>query len=190
MNLEETNSSKLQEIMNNNDELKETRIEIENVIFILEPNMIKISRTEKLVMSEKLLPSIIEPSIGIDRLFYALLNSLFWIRPTDPDRCVLSLNEVIAPITLIILPLFAKEVMTKYIDRIKNHIYNVRPEFSIKVDSSNASIGKIYARSDEIGIPYAVTIDYQTESDDTVTVRLRDGMSQYRVKIDDLFLLE
>jgi len=194
LNLEEINSKinsdKLEEIMNNNNESKETSIVIENVTFILEPNSVKVSRSEKLVSSEKFIPHIIEPSIGIDRMFYSLLNSLFWIRPNEPDRCVLSLNEGIAPITLIILPLFVKEVMTKYVVRIKNHIHRVRPEFSIKVDCSGASIGKRYARSDEIGIPYAVTIDYQTDSDDTVTVRLRDGMSQYRVKINDLFLLQ
>lgn len=194
LDLERSNPHVLDLIIENNTKNHQTHIMFDNPSshahynITLEPNIVQITKTEKLISSEEFIPHIIEPSFGIDRLIYATLNSLFWVRPEDSDRTVMSVTEKIAPITVSILPLFAKEVMTKHVSRVAKQIQKARPDFVIKADCSGASIGKRYSRLDEIGVPYAVTIDYQTDQDDTVTLRSRDAMTQIRVKIDQLFV--
>lgn len=194
MNLDKVDPHVLDDIIINNKNNEQTQLILFNptitthIPIVLEPNIVQITKTDKLISSEEFIPHIIEPSFGIDRIIYATLNNLFWVRPEDPDRTVMSITDKIAPITVSILPLFVKEVMTKHITKVTKHIQTVRPDFVIKVDCTGASIGKRYSRLDEIGVPYAVTIDYQTDQDDTVTLRSRDSMTQVRVKISDLFV--
>jgi glycyl-tRNA synthetase len=154
-----------------------------------EPELIKINKILKKITHEKFIPHIVEPSFGIDRIMYALLNNIFWIRDDDPDRVVLSFNNKMAPINVVILPLYAKEFMTKYIPHVISHIKKVKPEFVIRVDTSSTSIGKKYSRFDEIGVPYAVTIDHQTDIDGTVTLRTRDDM-KHQVDINGIKKME
>jgi len=170
-------------IFNNSNNLA-TSLTFDNKTFNIDSSLVTVSKSKELVSSEEFVPHIIEPSIGVDRLIYAILNSRYWVRPEDSDRCVMSLSSIIAPIQVVILPLLTKPIITKHIGSVVNMVSKITSYY--KVDSSGASIGKKYSRSDEIGIPYAITIDYQTDNDLTVTIRNRDDTTQIRVKIDDL----
>ena len=141
---------------------------------------------DKEVNSESFIPHVIEPSIGLDRTIYTILNSSFWIRPEDEEqnRVVLGLANDISPFQACIIPLYTKDVMMKHISRIEK-ILRVN-KISYIVDLSSAGIGKKYSRMDEMGIPHAITIDYQTNDDDTVTIRDRDTMKQYRLRINEI----
>lgn len=139
-------------------------------------------------------PSVIEPSFGIGRIIYALLEHSFEIRTNviggddkediDAQRCILSLPAAIAPIKVLIAPLSNNEAFKPYIGSI---IKNLRlRELSCQVDDGSTSIGRRYARNDEIGIPYGITIDFQTAKDQTITLRERDSCEQVRIKIRDV----
>lgn len=202
MNELKTDHSLMDIIIYNNKCCQKTVLKISDKSYVFEHDMIRIEKEIKRITSDEFIPHIIEPSFGVDRLLYALLNSSYWVRNQDTDnnsqtntdtdtdvleRSVLSFADNIAPITVAVLPLYTKDIMMKYVPRIVDRIRKVRPDFMIRVDTSSASIGKRYARVDEIGVPYAITIDYQTDTDDAVTVRERDTMNQIRVPIDRLF---
>ncbi len=125
------------------------------------------------------IPKIFELSAGADRIFYIVLyNSL----RQDKERTWLSLKYRLAPYRAALFPLLSKEELEKLSESIlnkskyKDEIYYLY----------NGSIGKRYRKSDEVGIPLAFTVDYQTLEDSTVTVRDRDTMEQFRIKIDDI----
>jgi glycyl-tRNA synthetase len=137
----------------------------------------KISKQSQEIFFEnkKILPHVLELSFGIDRILFAFLD-LFYSK--EKDKVVLKLPPVVAPFTVSIFPLVNKDnldVKTKEIfDR-------VRRTLDVFYDDSG-SIGRMYARSDEAGTPFAVTIDYDTMKDNTVTLRDRDSTKQVRVK--------
>ncbi|VBB17736.1 glycyl-tRNA synthetase [Yasminevirus sp. GU-2018] len=172
------------ELIANSSEHKTIEIAIEGKTFALGPDMINISREIKKIAYEEFVPHVIEPSFGIDRLVYSVLNSRYWVRPEDSDRAVLSLNPSIAPIQVAILPLYTKDIMMRHVPAVTASVSKLFTNYT--VDCSGASIGKRYSRMDEIGVPFAITIDYQTDEDNTVTVRCRDSTEQERVSIDDL----
>ena len=180
----QTDLSFADELINNNSNNLPTSVTMDSKEFLLDAGLVTVSKSIKKVSHEEFMPHIIEPSIGIDRLVYSVLNSRYWVRPDDIDRCVLSLPPAIAPIQVVILPLFTKDVIMKHVTPIVNIISKITTNY--KVDTSSASIGKKYSRFDEIGVPYAITIDYQTDDDQSVTIRNRDDTTQTRVKIDDL----
>ena len=148
---------------------------------------------------ESYTPHVIEPSFGIDRVFTAVLEHSYYAREQDPEdkdkinRGVLALTPDVAPYKAIIMPLDQKVGShDKYIAMVET----LRSQLSdnainYKVDDSGASVGKRYARNDELGIPLAITVDYasvgQAENEDekglvgTVTIRERDSQSQIRV---------
>jgi glycyl-tRNA synthetase len=101
----------------------------------------------------------------------------------EEDRIVLKLPKEIAPIQVAVFPLLEREDMIKVSKKLKNML--IEEGFYVLYDESG-SIGRRYARADEIGVPYAVTIDHQTLSDETVTVRFRDTKEQIRIKISEL----
>lgn len=152
--------------------------------YTIQSNMIILTSSVTKITYEEFVPHIIEPSFGIDRLIYAVLNSRYWIRPDDENRGVLSLPQSIAPIKYAILPLYNKKSITKYVKEVEQKLSTLTTRY--KTDCSGASIGKRYSRMDEIGVPYSITIDYQTDVDQTVTVRDRDTTKQMRFKIDSL----
>ncbi|MCL2574455.1 MAG: glycine--tRNA ligase [Defluviitaleaceae bacterium] len=137
---------------------------------------------------EKFVPYVIEPSLGCDRLALAFICDAYHEEVLDEKdaRVVLKLHHAIAPIKAAILPLSKKlaEPATKiYQDLCK--------DFVCDYDDAG-SIGKRYRRYDEIGTPFCITYDFESEEDGAVTVRFRDSMEQERVKIADLkqFLAE
>jgi len=128
---------------------------------------------------EKVLPYVIEPSFGLERVLLALITEAY--RVID-GRTVLSLNARIAPIKVGVYPLVTKEPFVKK----AREVYRiVKAKFTALYDE-RGSIGRRYARADEAGVPLGVTIDGQTLEDDTVTLRFRDTRQQIRVKISEL----
>ena len=132
--------------------------------------------------NEKYLPFVIEPSVGLDRLFLAVLsNSYTKEMVNDEQRIVLKIHPALAPYKVTILPLIKKVHADK-----ANDVYaRLCKYFACSYDDSG-SIGKRYRRSDAIGTPFAITIDDETLNNDTVTLRDRDTMEQITLKVDEL----
>ena len=131
---------------------------------------------------EKYIPYCIEPSLGCDRVTLAFLcNSYEEEDIAEGDtRIVLHLHPALAPYKAAILPL-SKKLSAK-----AEEVYaKLSKTYMCDYDEAG-SIGKRYRREDEIGTPYCITIDFETENDESVTIRDRDTMEQVRVKIDDL----
>jgi glycyl-tRNA synthetase len=129
---------------------------------------------------EKVLPHVVEPSFGIDRTFYALL--LYSYRDDGRGWEWFAFPPRIAPYLCAVFPLVSKDGLP---ERAEGIYKGLRSDFDATFDSSG-SIGRRYARSDEIGIPYCITCDYQTLEDSTVTIRNRDDSSQVRTSVGDL----
>jgi len=147
-------------------------------------DMINFTRTKKTVVGRKVRPSVIEPSFGIGRIIYCLLEQSFNQRQEEEARMVLTLKPFIAPIQCCILPLQNNERFDPYIEKIGNILRQAH--ISNHQDTSGVSIGRRYARVDEIGCPFCITIDFQTTEDETVTIRERDTTTQIRVSITDI----
>jgi len=130
---------------------------------------------------EKIVLHVIEPSFGIERTIYAILLYSF-VEDKERGWDWFKFNPKIAPISIAVFPLLnKKEMVEKAIQVFKL----LKLKFDAIFDKSG-SIGKRYARSDEIGVPYAITIDHQTLEDGTVTIRDRNTTQQERVKIEEL----
>lgn len=138
----------------------------------------------KKVAGENVQPSVIEPSFGLGRIMYSILEHAYNVREGDEQRAYLSLSPVVAPIKCAILPLMVKDELTVYVSKIEKQL--TKRHISCRSDMSGVALGRKYARMDEIGCPFAATIDYDTIKDDTVTLRERDSMQQVRVPIVEL----
>ncbi|WP_409200707.1 glycine--tRNA ligase [Methanobrevibacter sp. DSM 116169] len=138
--------------------------------------------TEK-VKGKQIVPHVIEPSFGIDRITYSVLLHSFKSSDNEEEKDYFKFKKEIAPIQLSVLPLVNKDGLdtqaAEITENLRSHGYVVEDDYS-------GTIGKRYARSDEIGIPLAITIDYDTLEDKRVTIRNRDDESQERIKISDL----
>jgi glycyl-tRNA synthetase len=119
---------------------------------------------------ESYTPHVIEPSFGIDRVFTAVLEHSYYSRPQDPEdkekinRGVLALTPDVAPYKVIVMPLDQKVGShAKYLTILEEMRAALSDNaINYKVDDSGASVGKRYARNDELGVPLAITIDYQS----------------------------
>jgi len=134
------------------------------------------------VTNETYVPYVIEPSLGVDRMFLAVLcNAYNEETLADGDvRVVLKLAKHLAPYKVAILPL-----SKKLSDKADDVYHKLCKKFACTYDEAG-SIGKRYRRQDEIGTPYCVTIDFDTLEDNAVTIRDRDTMEQVRISIDEL----
>ena len=135
--------------------------------------------------NDKFVPYVIEPSLGVDRMLLAFLIDAYDEEVVDASkddvRTVLRFHPALAPFKCAVLPL------SKKLSAAAEGIYhNLRSHFMVDFDDTG-SIGKRYRRQDEIGTPYCVTYDFDSENDSCVTVRSRDSMQQERIQIDDLF---
>ena len=129
-------------------------------------------------------PYVVETSIGLDRMFLAILTHSFKMETLDDgsSRNVMSIPKQLAPNKLAFLPLLRKDGLPEYTIKLMKEF---RHEINIVYDEKDA-IGRRYRRQDAIGTPYCITIDHQTLEDDTFTLRDRDSMDQKRIKIDQL----
>ena len=129
-------------------------------------------------------PYVIETSIGLDRLFLALLSSSYTEETLEDgsQRTVLKLPASVAPVKAAILPLVNKDGLPEKAQAIFDQLkYRFLCQFDVK-----DAIGRRYRRQDAIGTPFGITVDHQSLEDDTVTVRDRDSMAQERVPINKL----
>ncbi len=130
----------------------------------------------------KILPHIFELSMGIDRTIYAILEHSFFEDSEHDNRAVLKLKPYLAPILVGILPLVNRDGLAEKSQMIYSEL---KREFDSYYDDSG-SIGRRYRRLEQIGAPFAITVDKITLEDDSVTVRQRDTMQQERVKVSGL----
>ncbi len=128
---------------------------------------------------QKIVPHVFELSMGVDRSLYTILELSFM---REAERTVLRLPRIIAPMHVAVLPLQSRDGLPEKALQIYKSLLQ---EFEASYDESG-SIGRRYRRNDEIGVPAAVTVDYRTLKDDTVTLRERDSMQQRRVLLADL----
>ncbi len=127
--------------------------------------------------NEKYIPHVIEPAAGLTRGVLALLCEAYTIDPNRPSGVYLNFHPKIAPKKAAILPLTTKDGHPEKAEKL---YMELREEFAVDLDIKQ-NIGKRYARQDEIGTPFCFTIDGDTMSDDTVTVRERNTMAQERI---------
>ncbi len=132
---------------------------------------------------EKFIPWVIETSIGVDRLFLAIITDVYHEENVDGEkRVVMKFDKRLAPVKVAILPLSKKPELSN----LSHQIFTmVAEKYNVEYDETQ-SIGKRYRRQDEIGTPYCVTVDFESLEDYAVTVRDRDSMKQERIKIKDL----
>ena len=134
--------------------------------------------------NEHYIPYVIEPSLGVDRVVLAFLVDAYDEEMVDEAkgdmRTVLRLHPALAPIKCAVLPLSKK--LSEPAEKL---YHSLQKYFMVDYDESG-SIGKRYRRQDEIGTPFCVTYDFESENDGCVTVRNRDSMEQERIKISDL----
>ncbi len=134
------------------------------------------------VTNEKYVPYVIEPSMGADRLALAFLCDAYEEEQLENDtRVVMHLHPALAPYKAAVLPLQKNKL-----GALATEIYqDLAKYYNIEYDETG-SIGKRYRRQDEIGTPICITVDFDTETDSTVTVRDRDTMTQERIPVSEL----
>jgi len=127
---------------------------------------------------QRMFPYVIEPAAGADRATLAFLIDAYDVDKEDEQRVIMRFHPSLAPIKVAVLPLVKKEGMPEKAEKIFKDLLDnsIRASF----DASSA-IGRRYARQDEAGTPFCLTVDGQTLVDDTVTIRERDSRQQYRI---------
>ncbi len=134
------------------------------------------------VTNERYVPYVVEPSLGVERTFLAVLCNAYDEEEVDGDvRVVLRLHPVLAPYKVAVMPLQKKQLG----DKATEVLHMLNKKFSATYDDAG-SIGRRYRRQDEIGTPFCVTVDFDTLEDNSVTIRDRDTMEQVRVPLDKL----
>ncbi len=146
------------------------------------PELYEIREEEVEIRGVEIMPHVIEPSYGIDRILYAVLEHCYDEEMVEGEiRRVLRLPPEVAPVQVAVFPLMPRDGL----DAIALEITDTLLCSGILAQyDDNGAIGRRYRRQDEIGTPYAITVDYETKEDRTVTIRDRDGMKQIRCDLD------
>jgi glycyl-tRNA synthetase len=136
------------------------------------------------VRGEEIVPHVIEPSYGIDRMCYAVLEQAYAEDTADGEkRVVLRLSPQVAPVQVAVFPLMTRDGL----DTLSYEITTTLQKQGILAEyDDSGAIGRRYRRQDEIGTPFAITVDYESKETHTVTVRDRDSMKQVRIAIDKI----
>ncbi|VVT57431.1 uncharacterized protein SAPINGB_P005692 [Magnusiomyces paraingens] len=144
----------------------------------IDSSLISIEKKTKTEHIREYTPNVIEPSFGIGRILYCILEHSFWTRPEDSARGVLSFKPLVAPTKVLVVPLSSNEAFAPITQDVISSLRKLG--ISSKADDSSVSIGKRYSRNDELGTPFGVTIDFQTVKDGSITLRERDSTKQVR----------
>lgn len=150
----------------------------------LDDKFVSIEKKTKTEHVREFVPNVIEPSFGIGRIIYSIFEHSFWSRPEDSARAVLSFPPLVAPTKVLLVPLSNHQDLVKVTADV-SRIFR-KEKIPFKVDDSGVSIGKRYARNDELGTPFGVTIDFESAKDGTVTLRERDSTKQVRGAVEDI----
>ena len=134
--------------------------------------------------NESYIPYVVETSIGVDRMFLAVLSNAYTVETLEDgsERTVLRLPAQLAPVKVAVLPLIKKDGLP---EKAREIMDSLKYQLMCQYDDKDA-IGRRYRRQDAIGTPFCLTIDHQTLEDNTVTIRERDTMQQYRVPVHAL----
>ena len=148
----------------------------------IEPSLVSYETVEEEIRGEELVPHVIEPSFGIDRIVYTVMDHSFYEDVADGEpRSVLRFNSKVAPVEVAVLPLMDRDVLVKPAKEILDGLRSI----GIRVDyDTSGSIGRRYRRNDEVGTPYCVTVDYETLEQGTITIRDRDSMRQVKLNVE------
>ena len=144
------------------------------------PEHVQIVTQKAVVRGRRFVPHVVEPSFGSDRLFYVALEYAYSLKD---DRVVMRFPKSIVPAQIGIYPLMSKDGLLEKAQEMQRQL--IQEGFSVEFDEAG-SIGRRYARADEAGIPLGITVDYETLSQCTVTVRDRDSWCQVRARIAEL----
>ena len=162
------------------------------------PDMYEVQQVSETIHGENIVPHVIEPSFGIDRIIYAVLEHAFReeevqgedevkskneVRDEDKGRIVLGLKSEVAPVQAAVLPLLTREELIGPARDIESAL---KHKGVMSAYDDSGTIGRRYRRNDEIGTPYSITVDYDTLEDGTVTIRDRDSMKQVRSPADTI----
>nr|XP_054485491.1 glycine--tRNA ligase [Agelaius phoeniceus] len=175
--------SEMEQLLN---EKGEFTVETEGKTFILTKDMVTVKRFQKTLHVEEIIPNVIEPSFGIGRIMYTVFEHTFRIREGDEQRTYFSFPAVVAPFKCSVLPLSQNQEFMPFVKELSEAL--TRTGISHKVDDAAGSIGRRYARTDEIGVAFGITIDFDTvnRTPHTATLRDRDSMRQIRAEISEL----
>nr|TKR84598.1 Glycyl-tRNA synthetase family protein [Populus alba] len=166
----------------------ETKGEVEFYVCTLGENvtikksMVSISKEKKKEHQRTFTPSVIEPSFGIGRIIYCLYEHSFYMRSSkagDEQQNVFRFPPLVAPIKCTVFPLVQNQQYEDVAKIISKSL--TAAGISHKIDITGTSIGKRYARTDELGVPFAITVD----STSSVTIRERDSKDQIRVNVEE-----
>lgn len=154
--------------------------------FTLNKEHVTVKEVTKTLHVEEIIPSVIEPSFGLGRIMYAIWEHGFRQREGDEKRTYLSLPPIISPYKCSVLPLSNKPEFEPFIRQISAAL--TAADISHKIDDSSGTVGRRYARTDEISVAFGITIDFDTltTSPATVTLRERDSMQQVRLPVDEV----
>ncbi|XP_022090731.1 glycine--tRNA ligase-like [Acanthaster planci] len=166
-------------------EKSEAEVQVDGKSFSLKPDMVTIKRYQKTLHVEEIKPSVIEPSFGVGRILYSILEHNFKVREGDEQRTYFTLPAIVAPYKCSVLPLSSNKEFEPLVKDLSKALSDAN--ISHKVDSSSGSIGRRYARTDEIAIPFGITVDFDSlKEPHTATLRERDTMKQIRAPVDEL----
>lgn len=159
--------------------------------FTIPGNIVGFAEETVKISGENVVPHVIEPSYGIDRIFYSAMEHAFEEEMLagnkeeegEEARIVMRFKKEVAPVQVAILPLLTREEL---IGPAKTIEARLKLKGLLVSYDDSGTIGRRYRRNDEIGTPYSVTVDYDTLKDNSVTIRDRDSMKQIRAPITDI----
>ena len=151
----------------------------------VETEHVKRDQRTETITGEWYIPHVVEPAFGIDRIIWHILDHAYDETGKDGEEyTVMRLSENVAPVDYCVFPLFEKDGMGEL--ALSIHKTLCSKQNLVSMYDSSGSIGRRYARADEIGVPKCITVDHQSLEDQTVTIRDRDSGEQHRVRIDSL----
>lgn len=149
-------------------------------VYEVDEELLIFEDVEEEITGERVVPHVIEPSFGIDRILYTVLLHSFC---ETEEKDYFKFDKSVAPVQIGVFPLVNKEGPREIAQDLTEELRMAG--FRVEYDATG-TIGKRYARADEIGIPLAITVDFDTLEDNQVTVRDRDTEAQERIGINDL----
>lgn len=159
-------------------------VEIKGEKIIISKDCYDVEESVEKITDDKFVPHVIEPSYGIDRILYCILEQNYKeTKKKDEEYHVLTLKPSVAPVKTGVFPLVSDK---KLVEIAKGIDEKLREEFIDSYYDESGSIGRRYARMDEIGTPFCITVDHDTLKDESVTIRDRDSTKQKRVKIGNI----
>ncbi|KQM11282.1 glycine--tRNA ligase [Methanomassiliicoccales archaeon RumEn M1] len=155
-------------------------VEVDGESIVIPGDLFEVARVKEKVSGVRSVPHVIEPSHGLDRIIYTVLEHAY---SQKEDQTVMRLSAAVAPIKVGVFPLMARDELDEMAMELDQELRYGGIETYY---DDSGSIGRRYARMDEIGTPFCITVDYRTREDGTVTLRERDTTNQVRIKFAEV----